>query len=166
MGCYREDRQWSDQFIPVIKRLVGPHLLEPASFELDATEATDLLVFTARDMRIAARVRREGYAERYPWEFTIRSRRDSGAETEMSKIINGWGDWLFYGHAAGSNIARWMIVDLHVFRAALIRRQKGCPQFGDKANGDGTFFTWFNALTFPSSPPILIAASHPCEVAA
>jgi hypothetical protein len=53
----------------------------------------------ARDMRVAARVRRSGYAQRYPHQFTIRSRVASGAETELSRIVNGKGDWMFYGHS-------------------------------------------------------------------
>lgn len=100
---YREDRSWSDQFIPSIKQIVGPYLLVPASFELDAKEATDLLVFKARDIRIAARMRSAEYAERYPFDFTLRSSRDSGSETELSKIVAGWGDWLFYGFDGGAH---------------------------------------------------------------
>ena len=50
--------EWSDIFLPQIKKIVGPLLLEPASFELDASEATDLVVLKARDMRIGCRVRR------------------------------------------------------------------------------------------------------------
>jgi hypothetical protein len=163
MSGYSSDRQWSDLMIPQIKQIVGPFLLETSSFDVDAKQATDLIVFTARDMRIAARVRRPGYAERYPYEFTIRCKRDSGAETELSKIVNGWGDWLFYGHADASNwIARWFLIDLHAFRAALIR----CAMNGaslkvtEKANGDGTYFKSFDLRSFPERPAILIGASH------
>lgn len=161
MSDYTTDRQWSDRFIPAIKRIVGPLLLEPADFGRDASEATDLIVLTARDMRIAARIRRLGYADKFGCEFTIRAQRDSGAETELSKIVNGWGDWLFYGHAAETetSIERWMVIDLHAFRAALIRRNKELKH-GDKSNGDGTFFKWFDVRSFPPNPPILVAGSH------
>jgi hypothetical protein len=57
MTAYRRDRAWSDAFIPAIKKIVGPYLLEPSSFEIDAQQATDLIVLLARDLRIAARVR-------------------------------------------------------------------------------------------------------------
>lgn len=99
MAAYESDRRWSDKFIPAIKQIVGPRLLSVTPDEIDCKQAADLMVFTARDMKIAARVRRPGFADKYPYEFTIRARRDSGAETELSKIVNGWGDWLFYGHA-------------------------------------------------------------------
>lgn len=168
---YATDRAWSDRFIPAIQQIVGPLLLYPASFEEDAKRATDLMVFTARDMRIAARVRRAGYADRFPFEFTIRSHRDSGAETEMSKIINGWGDWLLYGHEGeGNSLSRWWVVDLHAFRAALIRSASGGVRlrFQKQDNGDGTRFVAYDLRSFPPHPPILIAGSHelPAEAAA
>lgn len=87
MGEYSFDRKWSDVMIPQIKRLVGPKLLEESSFENDAQQATDLMILNARDKRIAARVRRPGYADRYPYEFTIRSHRDSGSKTELEKLL-------------------------------------------------------------------------------
>ena len=89
---YQSDRSWSDQFLPQVRAIVGPHLLVPAPFELDAKEATDLMVLRARDMTIAVRLRRPGYADKYRYQFTIRSKRDSGSKTEMAKLLEGWGD--------------------------------------------------------------------------
>jgi hypothetical protein len=163
---YREDRDVSDRMIPQIKTIVGPYLLEVAPLELDANEATDLIVFRARDMRIAARIRRYGYAERYPFDITLRCRRDSGAKTELAKIVEGWGDWFFYGHLDSTDlkIILWWLVDLHAFRAALIRENMNRhPRLrsGDRSNQDGTHFKWFDLRTFPPDPPILIASSRP-----
>ena len=64
--------------------------------EIDQKQAADLMVLTAGNVKIACRLRRRGYVEKYRYEFTIRALRDSGAETELSKITNGWGDWMFY----------------------------------------------------------------------
>lgn len=154
---YGVNRQWSDAFIPQIKQIVGEHLLKPAPLEEDIRQATDLLVFHARDMRIAARIRRPGYAEKYPYEITIRSRLDGGSETELSKIIRGWGDWLFYGHANSSHwIDLWWLVNLHAFRAGLILTK---IKHGEKSNGDGTHFEWFDLRSFRDDPAILIASS-------
>lgn len=169
MASYQKDRAWSDITIPHIRKIVGPLLLEPAPFELDAKQATDLLVFKARDMRIAARVRRPGYADKYPYEFTIRAHRDNGVETELSKIINGFGDWLFYGHANEANeICRWMVIDLNVFRSNLIKSGRQKLAGGDvfrltvnaKDNGDGTKFNAYDVRTFLPAPPIIVASSH------
>lgn len=160
MAAYDEDRRWSDKFILPIKRIVGPLLMSVTPDEIDCKQAADLMVFIARDMKIAARVRRPGFADRYPFEFTIRAKRDSGAETELSKIVNGWGDWMFYGHSdeEEKHFAIWWLIDLHSLRAALIR-DRGSLKFGDKPNGDGTYFKWFDLRSFPDHPPILVAGS-------
>ncbi|MDA8746640.1 hypothetical protein N9M66_00330 [Litoreibacter sp.] len=163
MNCYPTNRNWSDRFLPEIKRIVGTHLLETAPDPEDMFNATDLMMLDARDMRIAARVRRPGYAQRYPNQFTIRSRVASGAQTELSKIVNGKGDWMFYGHsnAAQDRIEHWSLIDLRAFRAGLIRQaQNGWPiRMGDMANPDGTGFKWFDVRSFPDEPRLVVARS-------
>jgi hypothetical protein len=144
MTSYADDRKWADRYIPVIKRIVGPHLLSPAPLEVDQQQAADLIVLRARDMTIACRVRRPGYAKKWPYDITIRSRRHSGAKTEFAKIVDGWGDWMFYGHAQYSEqigFSRWYLIDLAALRAAMIRdtaRGKDFKQ--ERSNGDGTHF--------------------------
>ena len=132
---YDINRRWSDRFLPHIKQIVGGYLLEAAPDPIDWHQATDLLMLDARDMRIAARVRRPGYATQYPHQFTIRSRLPSGAQTELSKIVNGKGDWLFYGHANASQTAieSWYLIDLNAFRAALIRQGAAVADVGGYA---------------------------------
>lgn len=158
---YDINRRWSDRYLPQIKSIVGAHLLRDAPDVLDMKQATDLLMLDAKDMRIAARVRRPGYAERYPYQFTIRSKLPSGAETELSKIINGAGDWMFYGHASasGEDIDKWWLIDLRAFRAALVRRKANGLRWGTKANADGTQFTWFDLRSFPEEPKLLVCNS-------
>ncbi len=165
MNYYDANRSWSDRFLPEIKRLVGGHLLSSAPDHHDRHNATDLMMLDARDIRVAARVRRYGYAERYPNEFTIRCRIPSGGKTELSKIVEGKGDWMFYGHAdaANTNIAAWWLIDLRAFRAALIRNQVNRThlRYGKGQNPDGTGFVWFDLMSFPSEPPLIIANSSP-----
>ena len=160
MNVYRTNRRWSDQFLPDIKRIVGGHLLEAAPDPLDWHQATDLLMLDARDKLIAARVRRPGYSNAYPHQFTIRSSVPSGAETELSKIVNGKGDWLFYGHAnaAQTTIESWYLIDLNAFRAGLIRKGAQGLAWGNKHNADGTRFTWFDVRSFPANPPLVVAS--------
>lgn len=160
MNFYSHNRHWSDQYLPEIKRIVGAHLIQEAPNELDWHQATDLLMFDARDTRIAARVRRPGYAERYPHQFTVRTASAGGGDTELKKIVNGHGDWMFYGHAdASGGIASWWILDLKAFRAGLIRHaHSGYPiLYGDKQNADGTRFKWFDIRSFPPEPPLVVA---------
>lgn len=161
MSGFRHDFEWQEQFLPAIRAVVGPLLLEPAPLDIDMREATDLLVLRARDMRIGCRMRRPGYVDRYPFEFTIRAKRDSGASTELSKVMDGWGDWLFYGHAGEQHglIDRWMLIDLHAWRSHAIRSKctAGNPQ--RQSNGDGTHFVAFDVRAFDADPPILVASS-------
>ncbi len=117
----------------------------------------------ARDMRVAARVRRPGFAQRYPHQFTIRSAVASGRQTELSKIVNGKGDWMFYGHSneAQTGLDAWWLIDLRAFRAGLIRHMANTPQIvmGDQANADGKRFKWFDVRSFPAEPPLVVASS-------
>ena len=163
---WQSDKAWSDRFIPTIKGIVGPHLLVESTIHVDQTQACDLIVLRARDMMIAARVRRPGYADRYPLEFTIRSVRDTGAKTELQKLTDGFGDWMFYAHAADDTsafLARWMLLDLNAWRGHLIR-DRNAVQPEQKSNGDGTHFVAFNVQRFTGSPPLIVACSHPDEM--
>jgi hypothetical protein len=161
MNDYSFNRRWSDRFIPEIKRLVGSYLLEAAADPYDQIQATDLMMLDARDTRIAARVRRPGFAQRFPHQFTIRSAVPSGAPTELSKIVNGHGDWMFYGHsnAAQTGFDAWWLIDLRAFRAALIRHRMNGSNIlmGDQVNPDGTRFKWFDMRSFPSEPRLVLA---------
>ncbi|MGY8665701.1 hypothetical protein Q3C01_25535 [Bradyrhizobium sp. UFLA05-109] len=162
---YETDRQTSDRFLPEVKRLISPYLLDATPDFIDQKQAADLMTVLGRDIRIGVRVRAFGYAERYPHQFTLRCQRDTGTETELSKIINGWGDWFFYGHAAspeGLEISPWWLIDLAAFRAALIREARNGTELrhGDGSNGDGTHFKWFDVRSFPPHPPLLIASSE------
>jgi hypothetical protein len=155
-GKYSTDREWSDQYIPEVKRLVGPHLLEPSPFVLDAERATDLIVLSARNLDIACRIRRPGYLPKFAGQFTIRSARDNGLKTELAKIIDGWGDWMFYAHAREGTLmfAGWWLLDLAVFRATCIRAPTAI-RFTKQLNGDGTHFYAYRVDSFP--PEFVVA---------
>jgi hypothetical protein len=156
---YADDRDWSDKYIPAIRDIVGPRLLVPSPFERDVNEATDLMVFRARDMRIAARIRRHA-ADRYPYQFTIRSARVSGVKTELAKIIEGWGDWLFYGHASIEDdgaISDWLLIDLDKLRRVFANHSNtvkppflgGCGRVNNF--GGRTSFLWFDVRRLPEN---------------
>ncbi|AXI48503.1 hypothetical protein C1J03_22400 [Sulfitobacter sp. SK012] len=99
------------------------------------------MMLEARDMRVAARIRRPGYAQRNPHQFTIRSAVASGRQTELSKIVNGNGDWMFYGHsnAAQTGLDAWWLIDLRAFRAGLFPIRSSAQQIvmEDQANAMG-----------------------------
>lgn len=158
---YQSDRKWSDQFLPEVKSIIGPLLLEPAAFEQDAMEATDLIILHARDMRIGVRIRRNQYLNKYSSQITFRFKRDSGAQTEWEKILRGWGEWFFYGFAGVGDLpplSRWYLVNLNALRYQY-GQQKPFLTSGLKDNDDGTYFKWFDVRSFADDPKVLIASS-------
>lgn len=161
-NSYTRDRAFSDLYIPAIKSAIGPYLLEPSPFEVDANQAADLVVLRAKNVLIACRVRRPGYLPRFDNQFTLRCHRDSGATTEEAKIIDGWGDWMFYAHAHPDlnikNFCRWFLIDLSAWRAHLIRKEKRDHiRAGRMPNGDGTYFRWYDVRSFVGEPELIIA---------
>lgn len=79
------------------------------------------MVLTLGPARIACRIRDDSYRARYGHEFTLRSSLPSGGRTELSKVIEGWGDYFFYGFADENRLTQWFIGDLKAFRLWLAR---------------------------------------------
>lgn len=153
----------------MVKQIIGPHLLTTAPLERDMKEATDLIVLRARDMMIGVRLRRKSrhYWASFPYDFTLRCKRDNGAPTELAKIVDGWGDCLFYGHADDAGIDPWALIDLKAFRAVLTRqpdilRKPDGQTSGMRSNGDGTHFAFFNRLRLP--PAVTMASSDTPQI--
>lgn len=163
LNNYSDDRSWSDRFIPLIKQTIGMHLLAVSTFEQDTKEAADLVVLTASPLKIACRVRKHQYLSKYGNEFTIRKSRPNGSKTEYEKIIDGFGNWMFYAFSNpsddGSGFSKWWIFSLYAFRVHLIRSAIGASsvKHGEGINPDGTTFEWFNIDSFVGHPKLIIA---------
>ncbi len=118
MTVWEKDKRWSDIFLLEIKQILGSQLIGEPPVEEDQKRNTDLIVLKMDSVRIACRVRRFKYHNRYSDEITIRAGRPSGIKTELTKIIEGWGDYFFYGFADDSEekLVAWRLCDLKVFR--------------------------------------------------
>ena len=120
MSNWKSDKRWSDRFIIPIKKILGEIFIEESNYEDDALRNTDLMVFSINPIRIGCRIRRHSYFcnEKYRYQFTIRTSRPSGRETELSKILSGWGDYFFYGfcNESETNLEYWVLIDLTTFR--------------------------------------------------
>ena len=118
MTDWKADKRWSDRFLPEIKAILGTHLIGEPPVEEDAERNTDLMVLKMEAVRIGCRIRRHKYLVAFGNEFTIRAGRPSGAKTELAKIVEGWGDYFFYGfsNAEHHELAAWFLGDLRVFR--------------------------------------------------
>ena len=115
---WQKDKEKSDVFLPEIKGILGLHLIGEPPIEEDVERNTDLMVLRMEAVRIGCRVRGHEYLRKYGDEFTIRSGRPSGIKTELTKIIEGWGDYFFYGFGDvhGRKLIQWTLADLRVFR--------------------------------------------------
>lgn len=129
----------------------------------DALRNTDLLTLCLPgEVRIACRIRRFQYLQLYPDEFTLRCSVPSGRDTEIDKLLDGWGNLLFYGFANAdeTDLAAWFIGDLAVFRTwtAWHRRQFGRWPGQLRDNRDGTRFM---AFCVSEIDPAFIVARSP-----
>lgn len=161
MKVWEGDKQWSDTFIPQIKRALGEHLIVAGNWQQDCKEASDLLTFKLGEFRVGCRIRRNHYLEKYYQEFTIRQSRASGNKTEMEKIMEGWGSHFFYGFANGSGVSvvNWFLADLNVFRETIRLNPQLLEKRGEIPDGHGTKFYSFFRSDFP--PEFIKASGFP-----
>ncbi|NCC37700.1 MAG: hypothetical protein EOM24_37680 [Chloroflexia bacterium] len=159
---WQEDKRWSDRFLHEIKGHIGQALISEPPVEEDRDRNTDLVVLRLDAIRIGCRVRKHDQI-RYRDEFTIRSGRPSGAKTELTKIIEGWGDYFFYGFADEneSRLALWLIGDLKAFRIWHSRQlaiRKGASPGFRKNNLDNS--SSFHAFRWAEIPGFVVAGNH------
>jgi len=123
MNGWNEDKRWSDKFLPGIKRILGEYLISEPPVEDDRERNTDLMVLKLDAVRIGCRIRKHKYLEAYGGQFTIRAGRPSGTKTELTKIIEGWGDYFFYGFSNEdeTRLKQWILGDLRAFRIWFFR---------------------------------------------
>ena len=134
------DWAWSDGHraaIEAILRKNGWQLLDfkVADADADQNRATDVVVIVEAG-NIAIRVRRLEFLLRFK-DCTVRSRRDSGAKTELAKLRAGFGDWYLWAWADNpSSICAHILVDLHALRERGLLDMKR----PETSNHDGTYF--------------------------
>ena len=169
---------WQLSYLPAVIQTIAPfvlpdedqaiahELIVQTSEQVDMKEAADLIV-TARPYAVpptpggtvAVRLRRKepggpDYADLYPFDFTIRRSNSSNTPTEAHKIMKGYGDWMFYGHARGGDIIRWMFLSLDEFRRSFETPDPYKGQF--KTNSDGGGETTFVAFDVRKMPDDLL----------
>lgn len=167
---WQDQKRWSDRFLPEIKSILGMHLMAEPPREEDAERNTDLMVLRMDAVRIGCRVRKYKYLDRYADEFTIRAQSKFGNKTEITKIIEGWGDYFFYGFcdAQEKKLSQWALCDLKVFRLWFGRETYRLPGKAmpgvTMPNADGTKLQAFKFSDLP--PEFVIAGRQALEGAA
>ena len=155
MNGWQGDKRWSDRFLPEIKAILGTYLIGEPPHEEDAERNTDLMVLGMEAVRIGCRVRRHKFLATYGNEFTIRAGRPSGCKTELTKIVEGWGDYFFYGFTDTEerSLAAWLLGDLRVFRLwfnRTILATKNCPGQSKDNNDNSSNFRAFVVSDLPT----------------
>ena len=165
MSVYDHRREWSDRFIPHIKEIVGPQLLETSSTFEDVHHVTDFCVLGMESKRVACRVRQACYANRYPHDITLRtSTKGSHTQTEFQKVVAGWGDIMFYGFQSPEDpdrIGRWVLGDMNALRQHLYERAAQGVPLEYRDNYDGSTFVVIN---YRDVPNFVVGISHPVPV--
>ena len=140
-----------------IKHLIVDLLIKEGSPEEDQKQNTDLLLLNFVSCKISCRVRKFEYLK-FKEEFTIRSKSKTGAETEIQKIIQGFGDFFFYGFAdqEEKKICHWRLIDLKRFRLYFARLSFFGVLGQTKKNNDGS--SDFLVFRYSDFPPDLIFA--------
>ena len=158
---WQADKRWSDKYLTQIKRILGEYLISEPPIEEDAQRNTDLMVLRLDAVRVGCRVRKDEDCKGYYGEFTIRTKRPNGTKTELAKIIEGWGDYFFYGFGAeNGNLTRWTLADMNVFRiwhSRYLATHCGKTPGMLKSNHDGS--SSFTIFRWDDLPPEFVVAS-------
>jgi hypothetical protein len=141
---WRQDKEWSDKFILEIQRIFGEVFFSLPSLADDQLRNTDLICLDMSGKRIGCRVRKKEYLYKYPFEFTMRSSRPRGTKTELQKIIEGWGDYFFYGfsNSTETGFLQWLIGDLHIFRKSKDIEALGITKVNFDQSSNFKSFKW------------------------
>jgi hypothetical protein len=157
MNGWKIDKAWSDRFMHEIKMILGLHLISESPEIEDQKHNTDLMVLRLGGLRVGCRVRAYDMFlnPEYRQQFTIRYSRPSGNKTEYEKIMEGWGDYLFYGFAGQTNksLILWSLIDLQIFRDAVHSQMaingNYLPAKQQFNKDSSSTFLIFNFYTFP-----------------
>ena len=122
------DMQIETKFSKIIKGILGNQFITKDIYA-DEQEGTDFQTYTIHPLRVAVRLRRHSYYEKYKDEFTIRWSRPSGIKTEYQKIMEGLVNYILYGFLDEdeSHIISYFIGDLSIFRNSNIQPYKIKP---------------------------------------
>ncbi|MDP2364517.1 MAG: hypothetical protein Q8M94_12210 [Ignavibacteria bacterium] len=144
MNYWEQDKKFADKYLPQITAILkdnAKHIVSIiiAPYEDDTLRATDYII-KVESGTVAVRLRRDSYYRKYR-DWTIRSRRASGMETELIKLKKGFASWYLYGWTVQEDITAWMLIDLAKVRSKTILDMK----WNEKDNHDGTHFIYIPA---------------------
>jgi len=170
MKTYLENRKWSDQYIPEMRRILSKYFWCKESeihedIERDLMENTDLIL--PNGQTVACRVRKNEYLYSYRYQFTFRYSNPFGCKTEFEKMLDGYGDWLFYSFAENNTnkLSAGFIGNLDAFRLWYFDvRPRSKPLEFKQNEGDNNGFVIFRYTEVPNFLYILKQEQKEIEV--
>jgi len=159
-STYAHDIKFEDNTVGHAQQLLSYKgvTVTRASRGLDTKHATDLVRTWDNGSRVehwGLRSRGGEYVHRYPFDLTLRSARDSGAKTELAKVLEGNCDGILYAFIdpkRPSQFCRWVKLWLPIFRLAArdcADWWHGCES-KKRSNRDGTYFVPIDLRAIPS----------------
>jgi hypothetical protein len=159
VSSFDKDFGWQNDLIDEVIAILSANAgclvkINRASIEDDMKHGKDVVIHIESG-DIGVRLRRGNCRYR---DFTLRWQRDSGAETEASKMAKGCTRWYLYAWTKDNRIAEWWLIDVDRMRHLITE-----PQFKVTSNWDGTYFKAFprsaldevNAVIAESTEPTL-----------
>lgn len=122
MSAFDKDFNWQEKYYPLIKKVLLSNSMyimrvDVADAYKDMKQATDFIV-NIKGGTVAVRIRRK-VGVQYK-DITIRSKRPSGVETELSKIIKGFANYYLYLWTFEEEIVDWWLIDMDKVRTSKI----------------------------------------------
>jgi hypothetical protein len=157
---WQQSKEWADQFIPHVKMLLGWGCIQVAPLQADCQENTDLMFEVNKAVRFAVRIRRLGQRLEYNRrnEVTFRLRRTSESQTELSKLMHGWGDYFLYGwgNDATRRVEAYTILNLDALRGWLFDQVIAHQRLPGQQQRDRDGSASFYALCLDCLPPSIV----------
>lgn len=159
-----EDRfQWQSRFADQVVRIIAPYLIQVSRPHVDKNENGDFEISFPKNGTVGCRLRTPECAK-YAGDVTFRTRSKYGGRTEINKVIEGYGDFFFYGHVNDDDVIwHWYLLDFASLRAIFIRKPRLLHK-EQKANPDGTMFIPFDAENELTSSIIAKSREEPSVI--
>jgi hypothetical protein len=173
MTRWERDKADTDAYLPLVKAICGYYFIGDAPKEEDQDHNTDLIVLNLGGVRIAVRLRKPHYWKQgtptrlYRDEFTLRNTRPSGHPTEFAKILQGFGDYFFYGFQAPNppHLLGFGICDLGQLRPWLVAWQERWHAWPGRIQSNGDASSTFRCIRWDMIPPSAIVVMYPAKIA-
>jgi hypothetical protein len=163
MGTFEQQFEWQAKFVDQVVGLVAPSIINVSSAHVDRNENGDFEISFPRNGTIGCRLRKPDQS-RFVGDVTFRSHSRFGGKTEISKIIDGYGDFFFYGHVNEQDVIwHWYLIDYTKLRALFVRRP-GLLRRDPICNRDGSKFLVYRAEDELASA-VLAKSEHRLAVA-